>query len=58
MAKRREGGKRKREERKRVRGETRGERRVRGVRAREQESEEGPNSPSYDMLLLGNWGGV
>ena len=48
----------------REREERRGEERVsvRGVRAREQENEEGPNSPSYGMLLslllLGNWGGV
>ena len=50
MTKRREGKRRERRQA-RVGGcnrgkRVRGERRVRGVRAREQESEEGPNSPS------------
>ena len=75
MAKRREVGKERGREKKgwritgrerKRRGERREERRgeskksVRGIRAREQESEEGPNSPSYGMLLslllLGDWG--
>jgi hypothetical protein len=50
MAKRREGGKRKREERLERKRET------------EEESEEGPNRSFYgvlsSLLLLGNWGGV
>jgi hypothetical protein len=56
--------KREREEESERREERRagGKRRIRGVRAREQESEEGPSSSSYgrllSFLLLGNWGGV
>ena len=57
-------GEERRGEERREKDERRGEWRVsiRGVRAREQENGEGPNSTSYGMLLslllLGNWGGV
>jgi hypothetical protein len=55
MAKRKEVGKEREErlESKREREERRrGERIVRGVRVRKQESKEGPNSPSYGVLYL------